>query len=260
MSEQRSQREVEGPEGFFNELYAELALDSVGRAVDRAAKFLVDVLGVRRGQCVLDQGSGTGAIALAVARQGVEVVGVDIVERYVDRANRRAQQAQLPARFFRGDASDFCAGRLFDGAYSWFTSLGYGAEVDRDLATIACAAQQLRPGAGFVLDYLNALRILKTDRRQSTINFQRASGEVVRVEQRATYLLERGVLKTDWIYHRQSGEVRRCSVKVRLYLPHELTQLTRSAGLIPVSFFGSQDGEALTEGSRRCILVARKSR
>ena len=61
---------------------------------------------VRPGQRALDLGTGTGTVALSLARCGLEVVGIDPSEELLIRARQRAASAELKARFERGVAED----------------------------------------------------------------------------------------------------------------------------------------------------------
>ncbi|MBI3709427.1 MAG: class I SAM-dependent methyltransferase [Proteobacteria bacterium] len=57
-------------------------------------------LGVgRAGQRILDLGTGTGLLARQLARQGADVVGVDIAPEQIAAATRLAQEEGLSARF-----------------------------------------------------------------------------------------------------------------------------------------------------------------
>jgi SAM-dependent methyltransferase len=86
---------------------------------------VLEHLGLRDGERVLDIGCGAGGVALAaagrVAPRGA-VVGVDLSERLVELANTRAEQAGLSnATFVVGDAqTDTIAGQPFDAATSQF--------------------------------------------------------------------------------------------------------------------------------------------
>lgn len=61
------------------------------------------VAGVLHGK-VLDVGCGTGEHALLAASLGLEVVGVDTAPRAIERAEKKAQQRRLTARFRVWDA------------------------------------------------------------------------------------------------------------------------------------------------------------
>ncbi len=61
---------------------------------------------VRTGQRAVDFGTGTGTVALGLARRGVSVVGVDVSTALLDVASRRATAASVPARFVLASAED----------------------------------------------------------------------------------------------------------------------------------------------------------
>jgi SAM-dependent methyltransferase len=76
----------------------------MGRWSRQVAPLLVRFAGIRDGQAVLDVGSGTGALALAVAQAAPSspVTGVDPSASYVSYAQERAPTARV--RFVVGDA------------------------------------------------------------------------------------------------------------------------------------------------------------
>jgi cyclopropane fatty-acyl-phospholipid synthase-like methyltransferase len=55
---------------------------------------------------VLDLGCGTGTTAIAMARHGWEVVGVDFSAPAIRRARRKARRAGVDCRFYRADVTD----------------------------------------------------------------------------------------------------------------------------------------------------------
>jgi ubiquinone/menaquinone biosynthesis C-methylase UbiE len=68
---------------------------------------LVDQLGITAGLKVLDLGCGDGTTALPAARNGADVLGVDIAANLVAAGNRRAKAEGLTnCRFQEGDACD----------------------------------------------------------------------------------------------------------------------------------------------------------
>jgi SAM-dependent methyltransferase len=68
---------------------------------------LVNGLGIRGGNKVLDLGCGDGTTALPAARLGADVLGVDIASNLVEAGNNRAKNEGLTnCRFQEGDASN----------------------------------------------------------------------------------------------------------------------------------------------------------
>ncbi len=106
---------------------------SFTKGTEQEVAFLVDALDVQPGNRVLDVGCGPGRHAHALAARGVEVVGIDISQRFIDIATERTP-AEAPATFVRMDARDLSFDREFDAAISLcqgaFGLVGPGADVD----------------------------------------------------------------------------------------------------------------------------------
>ena len=110
--------------------------------------FLLGVLGLQPGMRVLDVGCGPGRHAHALAAQGLEVVGVDISQRFVDLATRDAPPG---ASFLRADARALTFDAEFDAAISLCQGAfglagGPGAPLDGDGDVLGGIARALRPG------------------------------------------------------------------------------------------------------------------
>jgi SAM-dependent methyltransferase len=110
--------------------------------------FLVGVLGLQPGMRVLDVGCGPGRHAHALAARGLEVVGVDISQRFVDLATRGAPPG---ASFLRADARALTFDAEFDAAISLCQGAfglagGPGAPLDGDGDVLGGIARALRPG------------------------------------------------------------------------------------------------------------------
>ncbi|WP_433461290.1 HemK2/MTQ2 family protein methyltransferase [Spirillospora sp. CA-128828] len=70
--------------------------------------------GAPPGARVLELGTGTGAVALAAARAGCDVVAVDVSAQAVLAARVNARMRGLPLRVLRGDLFAPVAGEVFD--------------------------------------------------------------------------------------------------------------------------------------------------
>lgn len=67
---------------------------------------LCETVDVRAGQKVLDVATGSGNTAIAAARRGCDVTGVDYVPALLERGRMRAEVERLAVTFVEGDAED----------------------------------------------------------------------------------------------------------------------------------------------------------
>jgi len=76
----------------------------IAALIHSAAEHLVERADLQAGWKVLDVATGTGNAAIAAARCGCEVVGVDYVPALLERGRERARVERLPVEFREGDA------------------------------------------------------------------------------------------------------------------------------------------------------------
>ncbi len=96
-----------------------------------------------RGARVLDAGCGTGALAVALARRGADVLGVDVSPSLVAIAGERAPRDLVGGRmtFAVGDMLDPAHGR-FDYAVAMDSLIHYeGADIARIVSALAARAE-----------------------------------------------------------------------------------------------------------------------
>ena len=115
--------------------------------LEPAADVAVRALAPGAGERVVDLACGTGNAALAAARAGASVLGVDTAARLVEVARRRAAEAGLDASFEVADAVAVPApDAAFDGAVSVFGVIF--ADPDAVLGELV---RIVRPGGRIVL-------------------------------------------------------------------------------------------------------------
>lgn len=115
----------------------------IGTQILLTSERLIESLDVRSTERVLDVATGSGNAALAAARRGCDVVGVDYVPALLEHARLRAAAEVVDATFRDGDAE---ALPFEDGSFDVVTSV-FGAMFAPDQErTAAELARVTRPG------------------------------------------------------------------------------------------------------------------
>jgi len=123
---------------------------SFTKGTAQEVEFLSEVLSLRPGDRLLDVGCGPGRHAHAFASRDIDVVGIDIAQRFIDLAvanapsNGRASFERLDARRLTFDAEFDAAISLCQGA---FGLVGPGD----DETVLAGMARALKPGGRFAV-------------------------------------------------------------------------------------------------------------
>jgi SAM-dependent methyltransferase len=121
------------------------------KGTEQEIEFLVDALGLESGQRVLDVGCGPGRHALALARRGMEVLGVDLSPEFIALARDAAGAEELSASFDVLDVRELAYEGEFDAAVclcqGGFGLLG-GAD---DADVVERIVRAVRPGGGVAI-------------------------------------------------------------------------------------------------------------
>jgi SAM-dependent methyltransferase len=193
---------------------------SFTRGTANEVAFLVDELGLSAGDRLLDVGCGPGRHARALAERGIDVVGIDISQRFIELAQR---DAPPNARFERLDARHLA----FDAEFDAVVSLCQGAfglvgtddpddatAIDPDGEVLAGMARALRPGGRLAVSAFSAY-------------FQ-----VRFLEDTDTFDAARGVNHERTVLRSESGVDAEADLWTSCFTPRELRLMATASGLV----------------------------
>jgi SAM-dependent methyltransferase len=122
----------------------------IAQTMRRSGEALVDKLGIKAGQQVLDLGCGDGTTAIPAAQLGAQVLGVDIASNLVEAGNQRALLAGLKnCRFQQGDASNL--DDLADDKFDWVVSIFGAMFAPKPFDVAKEMVRVTRPGGSIVM-------------------------------------------------------------------------------------------------------------
>lgn len=211
---------------------------SFTKGTKQEVEALIDILGLEAGDRVLDVGCGPGRHSLALAERGIDVVGIDISERFVELASEAAQR--LPdsagqAEFGVVDARELEFDHEFDAVISLcqgaFGLAGGADAIDElparelDEAILAGMARALKPGRSLAVSAFSAY-------------FQ-----VQFLEDHDSFDAARGVNHETTSVRDEAGNSRNVDLWTTCFTPRELRLLARTVGLEPQAVYGVTPGQ-----------------
>ncbi len=238
-------------ESAFGHDYLRVYSHRDAREAQEHVTLALDRLRLLPGERVLDLGCGSGRHSLILAEQGLNVVGLDLSEVLLHRAQQDAWDRQLQVNWLRADMFSLPFCDVFDVVFSFFTSFGYFETDEKNLQVLKNVHRSLKPNGRFWFDYFNIEQVFKNLVPRDE---QRIEGLTV-VQERwyndQTHRLEKKILIQDELESREYLE------SVRAYHPSEIKELMRRAGFECRDLLGDYDGQAFHPDSRRLIMIGR---
>lgn len=201
---------------------------SFTKGTDQEVAFLVEALGLESGMRVLDVGCGPGRHSLALAARGIEVLGIDISERFVAIAQADTPEGS-PASFRRLDARHLGEDPTLAGSFDAAISLCQGAfglvHPGEDAGVLSGMAAALRNGGRVAVSAFSAY-------------FQvRYPVEGAHFDARTGVNHEHTVIKDE------TGNDRPAELWTTCYTPRELGFLFKDAGLVLEHVWSVEPGD-----------------
>ncbi len=222
----------------------------------------------RTGGPVLDVGCGTGRITFHLAQEGVRIVGVDIAEAMLRRAERKLDvlpEARGRVSLVQGDLLEVELDEQFALIVVPYNGFMHFRTQETQITALARMHDWLLPGGLIALDLPNPGDLFATADDGSLIlerTFEEPeSGH--RVMQQSVSTLDRAtqIMQVTWIYDElyADGTVHRtvAPLTLRYVFPAEMDLLLRVAGLERAERYGDYDGSPFVDGSPRLIVLAR---
>jgi SAM-dependent methyltransferase len=239
-------------ERFFSEHGAERYDQSTGDEFDPAVieatvDFLAGLAGTGR---ALELGVGTGRIALALARRGVAVHGIDLSQPMVDQLRAKPGGAAIEVTI--GDFSTTRVDGSFSLAYLVFNTIENLTSQDAQVACFENVARHLEPGGRFVIEVaIPGLRRLPHGEASNVFDVSDDHWGIDEYD-----VVDQGLISHH--FTRVGDAIEYSSAPFRYVWPSELDLMARIAGMRLVERWSGWRREPFTGESRKHISVWQK--
>jgi len=228
---------------YYHTLYKNRDEQEAIRFIDRLCEFLE----IKPKSKILDLACGKGRHSIYLAKKGFTITGIDLAEQSIV----KAKQTELTnVNFEVHDMRKVYKKDQFDFVFNLFTSFGYFENQEDNIDVLKGVTLNLRENGLFVLDFLNASKVIKNlvpkESKQLegiTFNLKRSyDGTNIRKD---IYLKD-----NDKNYHFQE--------RVSAFNLHDIKKMAALADLKIVNTFGDYNLNSFEEKtSDRLILVMR---
>jgi SAM-dependent methyltransferase len=218
--------------------------NSFTKGTDQEVAFLVETFGLEPGTRVLDVGCGPGRHALALARRGISVHGVDLSPDFIDLARASAAAEDLPATFEVQDVRELAFDSEFDAVIclcqGGFGLLGGNHEED----VIGRIGRAAKPGGAVALSAFSAVFAIRW------------------LEDGEEFNPSTGVLHELANVRNPEGQEQVFDLWTTCFTVRELSLLARTSGLEVIAIHGVQPGKYAagtpTVDDPELLLLARR--
>lgn len=234
---------------WFNTKYYHLLYQN--RDFEEAERFisnLIDYLEPKEGAKFFDLACGKGRHSMFLNKKGFDVVGADLSEESIKVAQAHENEK---LKFAVHDMREPFQGAKFNYVVNLFTSFGYFDDDQEDVNVLKSVVSVLENDGVFVLDYLNANKVVSDLKPHEVIQRDHVTFQVSKKVE--------GAFVVKGIDFEDDGEEYHFEERVKLIGEDKFEQYLKLAGLRLLAKFGDYSlGEFDLEASPRLILVVEK--
>lgn len=219
-------------------------------------------LAKEQGGPVLELGSGTGRLAIEIARLGYEVTGLELSPSMLEFATRKARRMRADVRFVHGDLRRFNLDRTFPLVLLPYNTLNHLIDLVSLRRAFAAVRRHMGAGSRFVIDtFQPSLALLGANpgARGPILRYAdpRTGADVVLFEENL-YEPATQLNRIVWSYEIGGRpDARTEEMTMRLFFPAELDALLALEGFATEAKYGDYDRRPFGSTSSKQLFVCR---
>jgi len=221
------------------------------------------------GSPVLELCCGTGRILLPIAREGIEITGLDVSEKMLDKAreklNQEPEEAKKKVTLFQGDMRNFHLKKEFNFIFIPFNSFLVLLSTEEQNNCLRSAYKHLSSQGRLAISMFNAdlsraEGVLRSE--GDILEDYPQEGDTTEIFSYQFFDKPKQIIKVRFFVDstKAGGELFRKTIdlKMRYFFQDEFEKILSSNGFETVELFGNYDKAPFKEDSPFMIFVAKK--
>ena len=209
---------------------------------------------------ILELACGTGRILIPLARQGHQVVGIDLSEAMLAEARRKVEAQKLDAEWVQGDIRDFDLDTKFGLIYLPNNTLCHLLDHEAFAACMTCVKRHLLPAGRFIVDVFipsPELLVDKAGERFPFGDYTDPDGHRIDVTHSYTYEHHTQIKRITTYHQIDDAEAVAGTLDMRMYYPQELDLLFEHNGFAIDAKFGGYDRSPFDAEAKTQVVICR---
>jgi SAM-dependent methyltransferase len=207
---------------------------------------------------VLELCCGSGRITLPLAKEGIDITGIDFTASMLSRAREKAREQGLAVTLSNGDMRKVRLGKKFKLVFIPFNSLQNTYTLDDVEKVFATVRAHMAAGARFVFDIFNpdiGYMAGYQRLRKGAQKFRLDDGRKVVIDQLCRYDSANQVNRVLWTHHVGAARPLVRKLDMRCFYPLEMDALLKYNGFNILKKFGDFSGAPFTSKALKQIYI-----
>lgn len=214
----------------------------------------------RYGEPVLELACGSGRFTIPLAKEGINITGMDISEGMLQMAKLKASRDRVNVRFSQGDMRSFELGEKFKLILIPAQSLSHLHTREEIEDCFSCVRQHLADDGRFLIELFNpSVGMLARDsgRRYTVGQYDDPNGDSqVFVTEAVRYDPASQVNHIRWFFRNEgSNDEVMLSLEMRQFFPQEIDALLWYNNFLIEHKYGSYDEEEFSSDARKQLII-----
>jgi len=216
----------------------------------------------RYGEPVLELACGSGRLTIPLAKEGVNITGMDISEEMLNLAKLKASKSEVNIRFIQGDMRNFDLGEKFKFSFIPAQSLSHLHTREEIENCFACVRRHLADEGRCLIELFNSsVRLLarESGRRYAVGQYDDPKGgSQVFVTEDVRYDAASQINHIQWFFRdERSNKETVLSFEMRPFFPQEINTLLWYNGFLIEHKYGTYDEREFSSDAPKQLIVCR---